>query len=161
MPEVAVVNASPLIFLSKAGMIDLLQQAASNVVVPWPVAEEVQQRGQNDVTAQALRNAEWLSVVPSPSIPVRIQFWDLGPGESSVLASALAIPGGIAVIDDGAGRRCAETLGLPLLGTLGLVMIGKKRRLFPAARPIIALLKQHGMYLSESVIDRAMAMIGE
>jgi predicted nucleic acid-binding protein len=40
-------------------------------------------------------------------------------------------------------------------------MIAKNRGIIPAARPIVTLLKQHGMYLSESVIDRAMALIGE
>jgi predicted nucleic acid-binding protein len=48
-----------------------------------------------------------------------------------------------------------------LLGTLGLVMIAKKRGLIAVARPVIALLKQHGMFLSESTIDRAMRLIDE
>ncbi|RUQ32319.1 MAG: DUF3368 domain-containing protein [Candidatus Competibacteraceae bacterium] len=59
-------------------------------------------------------------------------------------------------IDDGAGRRCAEMLGVPLLGTLGLVMIAKKRGFIPAARPVITRLKKQGMFLSENIIDRAM-----
>jgi len=43
----------------------------------------------------------------------------------------------------------------------GLVMIAKKRGLIAVARPVIALLKQHGMFLSESTIDRAMRLIDE
>lgn len=64
-------------------------------------------------------------------------------------------------IDDGADRRCAEMLGVPLLGTLGLVMIAKKRGFIPAARPVIMRLKKQGMFLSENIIDRAMLFIGE
>ncbi|QVL50156.1 MAG: hypothetical protein KFB96_06750 [Thiocapsa sp.] len=33
--------------------------------------------------------------------------------------------------------------------------------MIPAARPMIAHLKQHGMYLSETTINRAMLLIGE
>ncbi len=55
----------------------------------------------------------------------------------------------MAIIDDGAGRRCAETPEIPLIGTLGLVMIAKKRGMVPAARPLVVKLKQHGMFLSE------------
>lgn len=161
MYKQAVVNASPLIFLSKAGVIHFLQQAAPDIVVPEVVALEVGRRGRNDITARTLVNNPWVATVEVPVIPPLIQSWDLGPGESAVLAYARTHPGVVAIIDDGAGRRCAETLGVPLLGTLGLIMIAKKRGLIPTARPVIALLKQQGMFLSESIIDRAMDLIGE
>lgn len=161
MYKQAVVNASPLIFLSKAGVIHFLQQAAPDIVVPQVVALEVGRRGRNDITARTLANNPWVATVEVPVIPPLIQSWDLGPGESAVLAYARTHPGLVAIIDDGAGRRCAETLGVPLLGTLGLIMIAKKRGLIPTARPVIALLKQQGMFLSESIIDRAMDLIGE
>lgn len=161
MPDPAVVNASPLIFLAKAGMIHFLQQAAPHILAPVAVAHEIRRRGRDDITARTLASVSWLTIVETPAIPPLIQAWDLGPGESAVLAYAHAHPGVVAIIDDSAGRRCAETLGVPLLGTLGLVMIAKKRGLIPAARPVIALLKQHGMFLSESIIDRAMLLIGE
>lgn len=161
MPEQAVVNASPLIFLSKARLIDLLQQAARSILVPEMVALEVNRRGEQDPTARALATTPWISTIATPSVPPLIQSWDLGPGESAVLAYAHRQPGVIAIIDDGAARRCAEMLGIPLLGTLGLVMLAKKRGVIPAARPMIAHLKQHGMYLSETTINRAMLLVGE
>lgn len=77
------------------------------------------------------------------------------------MAYAYSNPGVTAIIDDGPGRYCAETLGIPLRGTLGLVMMAKKRGVIPAARPLVAVLKQHGMYLSESILDRAMSLIDE
>ncbi len=40
--ESAVVNASPLIFLSRAGLIDLLQLVSSEVIVPEAVASEIE-----------------------------------------------------------------------------------------------------------------------
>lgn len=161
MSKKSVVNASPLIFLSKAGMMHLLQQKVEEVLVPEPVVQEILKRGSQDFTAKVLESIDWLKPVEVAKIPALIQSWDLGPGESSVLAYAYANPGVTAIIDDGPGRYCAETLGLPLRGTLGLVMIAKNKGFIPAARPIVALLKQHGMYLSESVIDRAMSLIGE
>ena len=161
MRKQAVVNASPLIFLSKAGLIHLLQQAAPDIVAPEMVVLEINRRGPNDITARTVANTPWVATVEVPLISPLIQSWDLGPGESAVLAYAQTHSGIPAIIDDGAGRRCAETLGIPLLGTLGLVMIAKKRGLIPAARPVIALLKQHGMFLAESKIDRAMSLIGE
>ncbi|MEO1369707.1 MAG: hypothetical protein AAFX50_21205 [Acidobacteriota bacterium] len=40
MTELAVVNASPLIFLSRADLIGLLQLAGKRIWVPKPVADE-------------------------------------------------------------------------------------------------------------------------
>jgi len=159
--DAAVVNASPLIFLSKAGLIDLLRVVSPIVMVPEPVASEIGRRGPDDITARTLANTAWLISVPVTNIPPLIQSWDLGAGESAVLAHALANPGMIAIIDDGTGRRCAEVLRVPLAGTLGLVLLSKQRGIIPSARPVITTLKQHGMFLSESTIDRALALVGE
>jgi len=159
--ELAVVNSSPLIFLAKAGMVDLLRLLSPQVMVPDTVAQEIGQRGPEDLTAHALAVTPWLVTVPVAAVPPLIQSWDLGAGESAVLAYAHANPGTTAIIDDGAGRRCATMLGIPLSGTLGLVLLAKRRGSIPAARPVIATLKQHGMFLSETTIDRALALVGE
>ena len=115
-----VVNTSPLIHLAEAGLLHLLQEAALTVWVPEPVALEIRAYGENDPTAQALAVHEWLEVQPVAAIAADILAWNLGAGESAVLALARAFPGSTVVIDDLAGRRCAEALGLSLRGTIGL-----------------------------------------
>lgn len=54
MAERPAINASPLILLTKAGLLDLLQSVSQEIVVPAAVAMEIQQYGVRDVTAQAL-----------------------------------------------------------------------------------------------------------
>lgn len=161
MAERPAVDASPLIFLAHAGLLDLLQLAAESVVVPQPVASEIQRRGAGDPTARALSSTDWLQVVEPPQVPAAIQSWDLGPGESSVLAWCLAHTGTEAILDDLAGRRCAAALGIPVRGTLGLVLLGKGRGRFPAARPILESMRLAGMYLSDRVLERALRSVGE
>lgn len=161
MTDAAVVNASPLIFLSKAGLIDLLRVVSPRVMVPESVAIEIGRRGSDDVTAKALADTPWLTSVSVTTIQPLIQSWDLGAGESAVLAYALQNPGMVAIIDDGAGRRCAEVLGVPFSGTLGLVLLAKQRGMIPSARQVVATLKQHGMFLSEKTIDQALTLVGE
>ena len=63
--------------------------------------------------------------------------------------------------DDLAGRRCAEALGLPLRGTVGLVLAAKQSGLIQAARPILEQLRDHGMYLSDAVLNRSLRWVGE
>jgi predicted nucleic acid-binding protein len=159
--EPAVVNASPLIFLSRAGLSDLLQLVSSEIIVPEAVAYEIQVRGESDPAAQALATTPWLVVSPTPPIPAQIQAWGLGPGESSVLAWASAHEGSEAIIDDLAGRRCAAAFNIPVRGTLGLVLIAKQRGHISSARELLYRLRQSGMYLSDRVLIEALAKVGE
>ena len=154
------VNASPLIFLARGGLIELLGRAAPEVVVPLAVAEEVRQRGVSDPTVRALAENPWL-VVSDIAVPPLIQAWDLGPGESSVLAYAHAHPETLAVLDDLAARRCAATLGIPVRGTLGLVILAKKRGEIRAARPLLEALRRGGLYLSDALLNAALALVDE
>ena len=161
MPDSAVVNASPLIFLSKAGLLHFLQLAGNRVIVPAAVAMEIRQRETSDPTVQALEQTQWLEIVETPPVPSLIQAWDLGPGEASVLTYAHVNARTVAVIDDLLGRRCAEALKIPVNGTLGLVLIAKKRGVIPAARPVLDTLRQAGMYLSDQVVSKALMLVGE
>jgi predicted nucleic acid-binding protein len=158
--EPVVINASPLILLSRGGHLGLLQAFASEVWVPTPVAREIRQRGPTDITARALSTTDWLRVHPELPIPESIARRRLGAGESATLAIALEHRL-TAIIDDLAGRRCAEGLGLSLRGTLGIVLAAKRRGLIPAARLILADLIAGGLYLSERVLDEALRRVGE
>lgn len=156
-----VVNTSPLIHLAEANLLDLLRAAAPVVWIPESVAREIRAYGENDPTARALATQAWLEVQPVTAVPAEILAWDLGAGESGVLALARTFPGSTAVIDDLAGRRCAEALGLPLRGTVGLVLAAKQAGQITAARPILERLRDSGMYLSDAVLNRALSRVGE
>jgi len=95
---------------------------------------EIQQYGVRDITG-VIAIADWLIVVDTP-VPEPIQSWDLGPGESAVLTWGYVHPSTEVIVDDLAARRCAVALGIPVRGTLGLVLTAKQRTI-GAARPIL------------------------
>ncbi|MEO5332976.1 MAG: DUF3368 domain-containing protein [Magnetococcus sp. YQC-5] len=161
--ETAVINSSPLIFLGRAGRLDLLKGVIDFCFVPEQVRTEIWIRGEDDRTVQALSMNPWIKTVAVPAIPESITAWGLGPGESSVMAFALTDPTKniIAVIDDLAARHCAASLGIPVRGTLGIVLIAKRRGLIPLAKPVMQELIIHGMHLSRSVLHQALARVGE
>ena len=160
MVKQAIVNSSPFIFLSKAGRLDLLRLSADEIVVPIQVIEEINQRGSSDITVQALQKADWLHAIEVKPEPI-IQAWDLGKGETGVLSYALSKQNIKSVIDDGLARKCAITYNIPLLGTLGIILLAKKYGLVNEARPLMNELKQHGMYLHESTLNQALSLVGE
>jgi predicted nucleic acid-binding protein len=94
-------------------------------------------------------------------VPASVEAWNLGPGESAVLSYALVRPGVQVIIDDLAARRCAVVHHLDVRGCVGLVLVAKQRGVVPQARPVIQALRQAGMYLSDDVVNRALALVGE
>jgi predicted nucleic acid-binding protein len=156
-----VVNASPIILLGRVGQLDLLQRLGSSVVIPEAAVLEIQRKGPGDLAVQALSQAIWLLHVDPGPIPANVTAFGLGDGETAVLAHALANPGSGAVIDDLAARNAATQLGIPHQGTLGIVVFAKAQGCIPAARPVVEQLRLNGMYLSDHVVNQALAQVGE
>jgi predicted nucleic acid-binding protein len=150
-----------LTFLSRSHHLDLLQAFADEIWVPKPVATESLQRSQQDITAKAIDQTDWLIIKPVAHIPTTIIEWRLGAGESSVLALANKYPGTETIIDDLAGRKCAASLNIPVRGTLGIVLVAKNRGLIPKARPVIEDMMRTGLYLSRKVVDKALSLVEE
>lgn len=78
-----------------------------------------------------------------------------------MLAWALANPKTEAILDDLAGRRCADRLEIPIRGTSGLVLAARQHGHIAGAKPLIERLRQTGMYLSDRVVTKALAIVGE
>lgn len=159
MPDALVVNASPLIFLGNAGQLDLLRAiGASRVIMPQSVFEEVTSSVHNDPAARSVAESNWIEQAGPVEIPPSVIEWDLGPGESSVIAVALTISGARPVIDDLTGRRCALALGLDVVGTLGVVIAAYRYGHIDNPRQVMLDLRASGMWLSDAVIERALQL---
>ena len=140
----------------------MLNSEGVDVVVPTPVLQEVSPdlADPSDPIVQAIEGAGW-SVAPLSPVPASLNRWKLDPGEESVLAVALQNPGCEVVIDDRAGRRCAEAHGITLLGTVGLVILAKRLGRIAEAKPIIEDLRRAGLYVADLVIADALKRAGE
>ena len=150
----------PLILLTRIGRLDLIERLAPTILVPRAVIEEVRDGEEKDSTAATA--LEWAEPygVPNIAVPAGVEHWDLGSGESQVIAHAI---GGSrwAVLDDLAARRCAAAHGVPVIGTLGVVLRSKVRGLLHEARPTVRSLIDAGMFANEELVDRALKSVGE
>ncbi len=149
-----VVNTSALIHLAEAGLLDLLRDAAPIVWIPEPVAREIRAYGPRDRPHGHSRpTTGWKFNRFRHSRPrCRHGTW---------VELARSVADSTAVIDDLAGRRCAEALGLALRGTVGLVLAAKQAGRLRFARPVLERLRDNGMYLSDAVLQRALRFVAE
>ena len=161
MPERWVVNASPIILLGKAGILQLLPSLCDELVVPAGVVAEVQQGHAADAGRAWLAGDGLKFVRTAMPMPASLSTWNGGAGEAEVIAWALAHSGFTAVLDDRAARRLATMHRVPVFGSLRVIVKAKERGLINAARPALEKLRGSGAYVSDELIDRAIALAGE
>lgn len=159
--RVFVPDASPLIFLARVGHLGLLAQIAHDVMVPVAVMDELDAGFSRDRAAEAVRAATGVRTVPDTQVPPEVARSDLGVGESQVIALAMSLAGAEAILDDRAARRCAAALGVPILGTIGILTIARRLDLIPALKPVLDALKAHGMRLAPQLRAEALKVVGE
>ena len=161
MPDPAVVNASPLILLAKAGRLELLRALGRDLIVPDAVVEELRAKGSNDPVVQTVENAAWLRVVSVPATQQSIAAWRLGAGETAVLTCALQYSDPLVVLDDREGRRCAGSHGIAVIGTIGVALLAKDAGTIPLVAPVLDELVTAGMHVSDALLARALQLAGE
>ncbi len=127
--EKVVINASPFILLCKSGLVEILPELFSEIGMPKSVANEISHG--DDIAAQRLYVFEKTGLIGcSEVLSDEVLAWNLGDGETEVLSVAYESKNTlIALVDDRAARRCAETLSIRTIGTGGVLILAKKTRI--------------------------------
>jgi predicted nucleic acid-binding protein len=150
-----VINASPVIALSRVGQVELLVRLPQQSAIPRSVADELL-RGPQDDPARRAVDGNIFKIIETPAPPAQILAWDLGQGETAVLTYALAHPKWVAVLDDGAARRCARSLSLTITGTLAVVLLAKQHGLIESAARVLHDLRSADFHLDDKTIQDAL-----
>jgi predicted nucleic acid-binding protein len=152
---VAVVsNSSPLIALTQIGRLNLLQQLHPLVLIPPAVAREV------EPTIPALPG--WVVVQPlaHPRRPHTVS-GSIGPGEQEVISLGLELRAERLILDEQPARRLATSLGLRVIGTVGLLLAAKDRGFLDKIRPELDRLLEVRFFMDQELYDRAIGQAGE
>jgi len=118
-----VCNSTPLIALSRIGKLELLKRYFKEIFIPREVYDEVVTRGGNLFGAKEVKFADWIKVKDvenKTAVQSLCITLDKGESEAIVLAKE---KNALLVIDDGEGRRIAESLELKITGTIGLILL--------------------------------------
>lgn len=155
MSERWVLNASPIIVLARVGQEHLFDALAHEVVVPRAVVDEIQAGPTGDPARQVVASGQFTLVAATP-VP-EVLAWDLGTGETAVLSYALEESGWTVILDDAAARKCAQSFGLSVKGTLAVVILAKQHGLIPSAADVLRSLLKYGFRLEEGVIREVLS----
>ena len=113
-------NATPLIYLAKAGRIDLLKKVFGQVFIPEDVKIEVVDRGKQlgEKDAYVVEKAigeGWLKVLSVDIVEVPIK---LDKGEEATLSLAKKLGLKVVLVDEAAARSAARLMDLTPRGTV-------------------------------------------
>lgn len=120
---IVVSDSTPLIALSRINKFGLLKEYFGEIHIPKEVFDEVVTRGKNLSGAEEVASAKWIKVgnvgnnIAVESLSITL---DRGEAEAIVLARE---KDALLIIDDGDGRRTAESLGLKITGTMGILLL--------------------------------------
>jgi len=159
----AVSDTSPLILLTKVDSLDLLRVVFSDILIPRAVGDEIRSGHSGRVEMAVIEATSWIQIrsVPLGSGP-RILPVGLGAGEREAIALAMELGRETTLIlDDRPARRAAAGLGLPHVGTVGILIQAKERGAIREIRTVLDKLRTAGMYLSEQEYRRALSLAGE
>jgi len=148
-----IANASPLIALEQIGDLWLLERLFQQITVPRAVIGEI---------SRTVTLPPWIEerAVTQPVGP-RILSTALGAGEREALSLALETPPRWLILDERPARHIAQGLGLPVIGTLGILLSAKQKGLIPTLKPRLDGLLAHDFRLSMVLYERVLHEAGE
>ncbi|WGZ92439.1 MAG: hypothetical protein QJT81_11165 [Candidatus Thiothrix putei] len=127
MKELVVADSSPLITLLNIGRFDLLGKLFTHIIVPPMVAEEVGCGEADSSIWFAMQQSGFIRIATLQAdkrLPVLLLQIDPGESEAILLADQLKQP---LLIDDKAGRKMAQMMGLRITGLVGILEALQKK----------------------------------
>lgn len=154
-------DTSPLQYLFQCDLIDLLPALFGRVTIPAAVASEISEGRARGYPLPAIEALSWAHLKAPRETALLGLATDLGTGEREALALALEAPGSLVLLDDRLARRYAAHLGIPHIGTLGILLRAKKAGRIPSVAPVIDQLERLGFRLDSATRTAVLRVCGE
>jgi len=155
-------DTTPISELAKVEQLDLLPKLFGKVVIPQGVFNELQV-GQHPA-AKLVQNLSWLEVVKvnNQQLVEELQIsFKLDLGESEAIALAEEIGASQLLIDEKAARKIAMARKLPLIGTVGVLLLAKRRGFLNSVKDVLDKMQAQGMRISDRLYVQVLILAQE
>ncbi|MDE5801645.1 MAG: DUF3368 domain-containing protein [Lachnospiraceae bacterium] len=157
-----IVNTTPLIALSHVGQLTLLQKLYGEIMIPRAVYQELSAKEDSICKKQVDSSLDWIRVENIENQMAKAMYkTQLHEGEVEVMILAKEKSADVVIIDDANAKKHAKYLGLPVTGTLGVLIKAKKQGYIKELKPIIQEMVDKSIYISEGLIKLCLEQAGE
>lgn len=132
MQKIIISDASCLILLEKIGELDLLHIVFGEIIVTQAIADEYGLILLNWISIQNPLNQNYQKILET----------SVDKGEASAIALAVEIVDCLLIIDDLKGRDLAESLGIKITGTFGIIIEAKLSGKITSVKPYLKKISQ-------------------
>ncbi len=156
-----IVNSTPLIVLCGIRRLDILRELYEEIFIPSAVFREVTVK--NDSACVQIRSAgAWIRVEEIKDHSEKKMYKaKLHDGEVEVMILAQEQKADLVILDDNAAKKTAKYLGLPVTGTLGVLVKAKRLGIIEEVRPLLSDMRENGFYISSTIERIVLEQAGE
>ncbi|MEI6309893.1 MAG: DUF3368 domain-containing protein [bacterium] len=110
----------------------------------------------------ALTTADWITVQPAQdTLAIQLLKEELDAGESAAIILAKELKADLVLIDERAAARKARALGLHVIGTLGVLLLGKRTNHLSTIKPLLDSLRENDFRMSANLYNQVLHDAGE
>lgn len=151
MQKTIISDTSCLILLEKIGELELLHKVFGEILITQDVADEYGSMLPKWISIQNPTNKKYQKILEA----------SVDRGEASAIALAVELADCLLIIDDLKGRNLAETLGIKITGTFGLILEAKLSGKIDSVKPLLEKIKQTDFHFSADIEKKILAKANE
>ncbi|MDR1176070.1 MAG: DUF3368 domain-containing protein [Treponema sp.] len=139
---------------------DILKALYKTILVPQAVYQEIE-AGKDRSFYTDLGKLDWITIKHIKSPHERMYLFDLDDGEAETLILAQEQNADLVIIDEKCGRRYAGQLGIPVTGTIGILLKAKKQGIITGIAPLLQELIDKQSWIGAELVKKAIELAGE
>ncbi len=159
-----VCDTNIIIDFSKINLLYLLKDVFGNVIVAHEVKDELLAGEEPGTAESSIISAldEWIKVKDVENrLAVESLEVHMGTGEAASIVLFRQTKADILAVNDLKARGIAQSMGMKVIGTLGILRIAKDRGLLKQIKPQLDALRKAGAYISNDLCKRMLKDVGE
>jgi len=157
---IIVCDSSPIIALALCGQLELLDKLFNDVLIPQEVYSESTKRGKEPTPViQKWAVGKIVEVIDRKKVNIFSETLDKGESEAIVLY--LEKSADYLLIDEKKGRKTAIENGIKVVGSLGVLIMAKRKGLLQSIKPSLDILRLSSTRISEFLYKQALKMADE
>lgn len=161
---IVVSDTTPLIALMKVSRLDVVQKLFSEILIPMAVLKELTSNYAFQSEAEQILHCSFIRAVEvnePKAVDILRRSTGLDLGESEAIIYADDHHADVLLMDERKGRQVAKSMGLRVMGTIGIILEAYEEKILTAqeAKETLMLLKENGQRISESLVHYAISRI--
>ena len=150
---IVVSDATPIISLAKLDLLYVLGLLYNDVFLPQAVFDEVCRNPKYIAEAKAIQKPAFIKVraVDNEQSVKGLMDAGLDLGECEAIVLAGTLPESLLLMDERKGRQVAFSMGIRIIGTLGMLLQAKELGYVSQIKPLLDILLSENIRISESL----------